>query len=577
MKIREIKIENIRGISSKEISCDIHPNTPTFFVAPNGFGKTSIATTFNSMNRNRIELQDDDRFQNNQAALPEVKITDETGNVYLANSTSNTIADVFSIGVINSQVKPKAITRNFGKFSSSTPTLVVEPIVLYNNIPNKSELTYSFLNMKRQIGATAGKLLINLKEIVKNTVFVRQFSITKNDIGRLTQVRNNSKVESFLHEINQARGSAEEIRNFPIDTTTLLGIDSVKKIIDEFSFLFNGLSINEKLVNIVQLRELYQINEQQLSDIINYYDFIIDRDETNEILGFFNCTWKNIQAVKKGQKFIIEFPKANQISNGERDVLCFIGKLFETRSKLRKDKAILVIDEIFDYLDDANLIAAQYFLTKFISHFKEYGKELFLIILTHLDPMYFNTYSFSTKNVVYLDRVKTILNKYKVNNFLKDRENCKKRDRELYNRISSNYLHYSVNNIDDTTYLQTLGVESSLFTPESFRQKALEELECYQNNIEHDPVLVCCGLRIFVEKNAYEQLSPEYQTSFLLAYTTTEKLTLAKEKGANIPEVHFLLSIIYNEAMHLDPQCQKINPISCKLRNKVIHNMIVGL
>jgi hypothetical protein len=577
MKIREINIKNVRGILSKEISCDIHPNIPTFFVAPNGFGKTSIAMSFNSMNRNRIELQDDDKFQNNQEALPEVKITDEIGNVYLANSTSNTISDVFSIGVINSQVKPKATTRNFGRFASSTPTLVVEPIILYNNIPNKSEFTYLFSNMKRQLGIAAGKLLINLKEVVKNPVFVRHFSAIKNDIVRLMQVRNNSKIESFLHEINQVRGSATEIINHPIETTALLEIESVNKIIDEFSYLFNGLSINEKLVNVVQLQKLYHLNEQQLSDIISYYDFIIDRDEINEILGFFNCTWKSIKAVKKGQQFIIEFPRANQISNGERDVLCFIGKLFETRSKLRKDKAILVIDEIFDYLDDANLIAAQYFLTKYISHFKEYGKELFLIILTHLDPMYFNTYSFSIKNVVYLDRVTTILNKYNVNNLLKDRDNCKKRDRELYNRISSNYLHYSVNNIDETLYLQTLRVEPPLFTPEGFRQKALEELEGYQNNREYDPVLVCCGLRIYVEKSAYEQLPPEQQTDFLLTYTTTDKLTLAKEKDAYIPEVHFLLSIIYNEAMHLDPQCQKINPISCKLRNKVIHNMIAEL
>lgn len=84
--------------------------------------------------------------------------------------------------------------------------------------------------------------------------------------------------------------------------------------------------------------------------------------------------------MKKGGKLVLEFPKANQISNGERGVLCFVGKLFESRSKLRKDRAILVIDEIFDYLDDANLIAAQYFLTKFINDFKGQGKELFLIL-----------------------------------------------------------------------------------------------------------------------------------------------------------------------------------------------------
>jgi len=49
MNIREIKIENVRGISSKTILLDMHPNKVTFFVAPNGFGKTSIARAFASL------------------------------------------------------------------------------------------------------------------------------------------------------------------------------------------------------------------------------------------------------------------------------------------------------------------------------------------------------------------------------------------------------------------------------------------------------------------------------------------------------------------------------------------------
>lgn len=31
MIIRKIKIENIRGIEFREISVDVHPNTPTLF------------------------------------------------------------------------------------------------------------------------------------------------------------------------------------------------------------------------------------------------------------------------------------------------------------------------------------------------------------------------------------------------------------------------------------------------------------------------------------------------------------------------------------------------------------------
>jgi len=81
----------------------------------------------------------------------------------------------------------------------------------------------------------------------------------------------------------------------------------------------------------------------------------------------------------------------------------------------------------------------------------------------------------------------------------------------------------------------------------------------------------------FHRKKACDQLDQKQQSGFLLTYTTTDRLELAKENGACVPETHFLLSIIYNEAMHLDPQCQKINPISCRLRNKVIHNMVAEM
>ena len=124
------------------------------------------------------------------------------------------------------------------------------------------------------------------------------------------------------------------------------------------------------------------------------------------------------------------------------------------------------------------------------------------------------------------------------------------------------------------TYLSSIGVETSLLTPQGFRSKAAEELDNYRNHREYDLALVCCGLRLYVEQVAYDQLMPEYQNSFLSIFQTVDKLQFAKENGANVPEVYFLLAIIYNEAAHLDPQCQKLNPIACKLKNKVIQNMI---
>jgi len=41
--LKVIEIENIKGISHKRFQLDILPNKPSLLVAPNGFGKSSIA------------------------------------------------------------------------------------------------------------------------------------------------------------------------------------------------------------------------------------------------------------------------------------------------------------------------------------------------------------------------------------------------------------------------------------------------------------------------------------------------------------------------------------------------------
>ncbi|MFZ2795376.1 MAG: hypothetical protein WAZ38_07345 [Prolixibacteraceae bacterium] len=100
----------------------------------------------------------------------------------------------------------------------------------------------------------------------------------------------------------------------------------------------------------------------------------------------------------------VEWPKAHEISNGQRDVLSLITLLMRAKRNFRKTNCILVIDEIFDYLDDANLISFQYFITTMIEEMKDVGKNFFPILMTHLDPFYFNHFCFNRHKikVVYL-------------------------------------------------------------------------------------------------------------------------------------------------------------------------------
>lgn len=574
MIIRKIRIENIRGIEFREISVDVHPNTPTFFVAPNGFGKTSIATAFKSIKQSNLDIDEDDKYMNDMSRDSLIQLTDAQGNTYLANSTSNTISQTFSTFVINSQVKPKASSRSFGGFSAASPSLVVDPIILVNTISSTVEFAYSFISMKTFYTSSVGKLLCNLTTMLKSSPFVHSISKNKEALLKLSQQRNAKQISKFIEYVNGFSGTKKDLLSQGIDSSVIEKNVIIPELIGNFSVFFPNSSQLEKIINIIQISKVVKDNQAKLSRIFKYYDYLSEKRTIDEMLNFFNCTWKNIRASQQHGKLVVNFPKANEISNGEREVLCFIAKLFEAKSKLKKEHSILIIDEIFDYLDDANLIAVQYFLTKLIMLYKSEGKELYPIILTHLDPMYFNTYSFSTKNVVYLyDGIGTT-NKYKINELLKDRDNCKKFYREQYDNISSHYLHYSPTMSDEHEYLQSLNISKPLLTSNLFHATALEELEKYKSSQDYDIALTCCGLRIYIEKTIYEKLNADQQAEFLSKHKTIDKLSYAKQQGIEVPEVYFLLSIIYNECLHLDSQCKKLKPIACKLKNKVIQNMI---
>lgn len=140
---------------------------------------------------------------------------------------------------------------------------------------------------------------------------------------------------------------------------------------------------------------------------------------------------------------------------------------------------------------------------------------------------------------MYLSQVGQLTNKYKINDFLKDRGNCRKNDQAHYDRISAHYFHYSTEDIDEHAYLSSLGVGEPLHTSFGFYESAFDELDRYKNGLEYDPILVCCGVRLKIEKSAYEQLPAEYKNEFLHQFKTVSKLEYAKDKGIEIPETHF--------------------------------------
>lgn len=238
MIIRKIRIENIRGIEFREISVDVHPNTPTFFVAPNGFGKTSIATAFKSIKQSNLDIDEDDKYMNDMSRDSLIQLTDAQGNTYLANSTSNTISQTFSTFVINSQVKPKASSRSFGGFSAASPSLVVDPIILVNTIPSTVEFAYSFISMKTFYTSSVGKLLCNLTTMLKSSPFVHSISKNKEALLKLSQQRNAKQISKFIEYVNGFSGTKKDLLSQGIDSSVIEKNVIIPELIGNFSVFF---------------------------------------------------------------------------------------------------------------------------------------------------------------------------------------------------------------------------------------------------------------------------------------------------------------------------------------------------
>lgn len=74
MVITELSIHNIKGIKDFVLKQNIQANRPNIFVAPNGFGKSSIAIGFESLKQNRIDLSEENLYNGDVNNDPQIQL-----------------------------------------------------------------------------------------------------------------------------------------------------------------------------------------------------------------------------------------------------------------------------------------------------------------------------------------------------------------------------------------------------------------------------------------------------------------------------------------------------------------------
>ena len=572
--LKVIEIENIKGIGYKKFDLDIIPNKPSLLVAPNGFGKSSIATAFNSMNRNRINLQEEDYHKEDDSKSPKIRLQlkKPDGNIVDLEATedNNSIINEIEYFVINNRIKPKGIGSLYGTASAR---LEIKNITLVNTIPDNVSFEYSYRKTKKIFGQNC-KVLPNLDNgVLNNLMLIKNISLDYQPFRRANGKRDRKKIKQICETVNNQSGTADELLKW-IDSNQLEFLKQIKYVSD-VGDLLNKYDLNfnfecQNYLAAIQLVWLYNSDDNRFRRACKYSSYLLEKNKYENMLLHFNCTWKNVRASESGGKLIVKFPKAMHISNGERDILTFISMLFKARQKLNKESNILIIDEVFDYLDEANLTAAQYYITKFIDDFKIEDKYIYPIILTHLNPDYFKNYAFKKQKIYYLEKFDIDVDPHFVR-LLRNRN-----DPIIKDDIDKHLLHFHPDEINKREEFRSLGLPELWGEGKKFYQFLYDEVEKYLNNEGFCPFAVCGAVRVKIENVAYNKLQTnESRTNFLNTHGTRKKLKKAEDLGVFSPEAYYLLGIIYNEGMHWKEHQDNTSPIASKLENKVIKKLII--
>lgn len=579
MKIQKLKIWNVKGISELSVEALLLPNRPNILVAPNGFGKSSIATAFASLEPGGIQLSEDDARNNDLTNLPRLEIVLTDNRTIVADSTTNAIKDLFHVCVAHNALKPTATAKHFKGRTIAKARMDIKPTVLIRTIPQRVDFRYNYSALKEFFGASA-KILPNIGGLYRNlNAIVRIEEKSGIDFHEFDLKRYNEPIAAVREQINTlykhtAVAIIRQIESEQMFVGKSQEMDKLKTAIKETLHYETDAEAYLAVWQYVETRRRMGIDNRKA---LEYVKFLLKKDYIDKTLDSINPVKDRFTIVStvEDRKLLIKWPRANLLSGGQRDSMVFISQSMECEFH-HSGNCILVIDEFFDYLDDANIVAFQYYISTMIANFKESGRLIFPILLTHLDPKYLKHFCFNETrlNIVYLQETKARITK-PMRDLVEKRETTGIKD-----ILDKYYFHYSgelLDPLDYTNEFRLNGLNEAWAKPIIFHKKINRELRRYALTQDaYDPIAVCLAVRVRIEELIYNQIRVELRDELIRTHGTTDKLQFALKNGVCFPETYFLLGIVYNHPLHeVGENMDK--PMGMKLENGTIKNMIVKL
>lgn len=584
-QIKSITVENVRGISSRTYVFDtpiMLGNKIHLLVAPNGCGKSSLAGAFDSLKPRSLKLHPSLLHNENGANKPKLEIiyvVDGVETTVRADNSCNEISTVFSISVINSKLKPRAVSRSgFNQFIKPTASLIIEPIILSGSIPKRPTNNFETSGLKRSFGA-AGKILPNIQDFLKNRLLLNQL-LSLPDIGRFLQKKVWKQIDSIIDAINHETGTAERLISW-VEHNKIQDFKAVPELASVAALFegFSNLTEVERYLIAYQFAKCYKDDAKSLKTHYEWQNYLAAKQRCRELLTTVNSNpaWINVSVGETQGQLVAEFPVATKMSNGQRDLLVFVAQLMKAEFELTGDRAILLIDEVFDYLDECNLLAAQFYVTQFVDRFKSTGAEIFPLFLTHLNPDVFKHSVLGLgkkdlRKIHLLDKASDSSRKVGIAAMVRTRD-----DAALKPYIGKYFFHYHPQNCDQVALFKSKGLKETWGKSHDFYTYVFGELKKYCSEASDiDFVAACVAVRIAIEKYAFDKLNDADKKRFTdeLIKGTEGKLDFVEQSGVMIPDSHRLLGLLYNDILHHKEQYDYISAIVSKMKNPAIRGMI---
>ena len=527
--IKHIKVENIKGKDLLKITFDnLTSNQPNIIVAPNGYGKSTIATAFKASAHGKIKLDPKDTYKQNPANHPksEIEFQGEFSGIFTATDEVNNISRQVLIDVIDSPLYAKSTTRRFGAGTTSSADLRIEDIIVCSKIPNRCGWDYSYRRTKHSFG-DKGKLFLNISKMLDDYNYIVSIFEIKDTINKCISLATPQRMMNRFLDDCQIDGTALNSKNLiPIaKINELKNNEHLKILLDciqdmkckpvewqEIDVVFTAI----QLCKVIS-KHYESGNRDIINKVYEFYQYKKLRSTIDDRLDNFNTTGRTIRSIEKSGKLMVTFDRADSLSNGERDVLSFVVNITKFEHSFSKTIGILIIDEVFDYLDGSNMLAVQYYMNELICNCKSSGKTLFPIILTHLDPESFSNYYFKKKKVHYISAHGQIDLNSNIVKMLRLRERTTL-TADQKEEIEKHYIHY----IDDShTLSQELSDQIEVGFSDSnevFREKLYDEIKNkYLKDHAYNPIMVIAGLRVKIEEKVYNMPPPDCKENFFRA------------------------------------------------------------